>query len=97
MVDSPRVIKGSYFNLKIKESASNALSFRFIISKKVDKRATRRNRIKRIFRASISNLFRGEKKGKQISFIAKADVLGLSQKELQKQLEVVLKKEKILK
>lgn len=97
MVDSSRVIKGSYFNLRIKDRPSDKLSFRFVVSKKVDKRATRRNRIKRISRASLRDLLKSAEEGKEITFTAKAEILDLSQKELQEQLERVFKKEKILK
>jgi ribonuclease P protein component len=82
------------FTLRIKESSGGS-KFVFSISKKIDKRATKRNSIKRLFKASLNNLLK-EKIEKQLLFIIGQEAKKRSQKEIESEIEKVLIKEKII-
>jgi ribonuclease P protein component len=90
----PGDIKARLFNLKVGQVNDNKLIFS--VSKKVDKRATRRNKLRRLFKASLQNLL-GKSSHPNFLFIIKKEAIKIPQKEIESELEKVLKKEKLIK
>lgn len=89
-----KVVRSSLFTLKINEEKDGKV--KFSVSKKVDKRATRRNRIRRLFKASIQNLL-GDIRSNNFLFIIKKEALSQNQQEIESQIKSVFKKEKLIK
>lgn len=69
------------FVLKEKKNGLTINRFGIIISKKIDKRAVVRNKIKRFFRTSLSNLDKKMNKGHDILIIARKGVLDKAKEE----------------
>ncbi len=55
--------------------------FGVVVSKKIDKRAVVRNKIKRIFRNALTDLNRNMMPGHDILFIARKDILNKTKEE----------------
>lgn len=85
------------FSLKFKDNNLLYNRYAFVVSKKTDKHATVRNKIKRLFRSCVEDLDGQIQKGYDMLFILKKEILGkdreiiyssikksLSQKELMK-------------
>ena len=53
---SPKQISGSMFNIKIGQNDQDLNRFAFVVSKKIDMRATARNQIKRKVRGGFEKL-----------------------------------------
>ena len=64
------------FVLRIKENGLTLNRFGIIVSKKIDKRAVVRNKVKRIFRNVLSDLNSNMISGHDILFIVKKTVVG---------------------
>jgi ribonuclease P protein component len=92
-----KVIKTPFFSIKIKNNALGKNRFGFIVSKRVDKRATGRNRLKRVFRASAQHLLGKIEKGKDLLFIITRPSIEKTQQEIEIQIEEALRKEEIIK
>ena len=71
-----------YFNLKIQANTEGGSRFGFIVSKKIDKRATVRNRIKRVLRSCIEESLPKIKHGYDFLFILKKEAVGKSRNDL---------------
>lgn len=71
-----------YFNLKFQINRGNVSRFGFIVSKRIDKRAVVRNRIKRVLRSCIERNTGSIKKGYDFSFIIKNEAVGMNREEL---------------
>ena len=86
-----------YFTLKVTEGPGPEPRFAFLVSKKVDKRAVARNRLKRVFRSFLEENI-GKIKGKHdFIFILKKDALGKSKEELFEKIEEIFRKEEFIK
>lgn len=70
--------------------------FGFVVSAKVDKRAVRRNRGKRLFRESVSLLLPGVRKGVDLVFWLKPKALGATLEEVKELVLKTLKKEQLI-
>lgn len=71
-----------YFNLRIQANKDRASRFGFVVSKKIDKRATVRNRVKRVLRSCIEENLESIKKGYDFSFILKSGAVGTNREQL---------------
>jgi len=83
----------------ILKSLKNGLEisrFAFVVSTKVDKRAIKRNLIKRRLREIIRLRLKKIRPGYDILLIAKKEILDLKYDELEKEVEMLLKKMKLL-
>jgi len=94
-----KLVKGRFFNfLFLKETppSFSSSAFAFIVSKKVEKKATKRNRIKRLLREGVRSLlplFSTEIKG---VFLAKREISGKNLTEIKNELESIFKKENLI-
>jgi len=84
-----KTINSPLFTLKYLESGEKVSKFAFIISKKIDKRAVVRNKIKRQLSKSIENILEKIKTGYNFIFIARKEILGKNQKEIETEVEKI--------
>lgn len=94
---SSRQIKAKYFSLKFSQNGEEVSRFAFVVSKKVDPRATARNEMRRKVRAGIESLLDQVKEGYSFVFYPSKEALGVNSQEIQVELLEILKKEKLLK
>lgn len=71
----------SQFVLKSKENRLTVNRFGIVVSKKIDKRAVVRNKIKRFFRTALANLDSQMSIGHDILLIAKKEILKKTDRE----------------
>ncbi len=90
-LSNPKTYVSSFFNAKIVENQLPYSRFAFIISKKVDKRATARNKIRRRVSEGVEQMIEGLK-GKDILIYPKKEVLDAKQEDVKKEAETFLKK-----
>lgn len=76
--------------------SSGLSKFAFIVSKKIDKRAVKRNQVKRRLAAGVQAFLPKIKSGFKIIFLAKKNILNLTPAELTKEIKSALQKIKIL-
>lgn len=85
------------FILKEKENELTVNRFGIVVSKKVDKRAVGRNKIKRFFRTSLMNLYGEMNPGHDILLIIKKEILSKTKEENLFTIENALRKAGVLK
>ena len=67
-LSNPQNISTPFFRIAVKENTLGHNRFGFVVSKKIDKRAVVRNRLKRVLREIAGQYVRGEK-GQDVLFI----------------------------
>lgn len=83
-----RLIPGKFFSLIVaSRKDSHPSRFAFIISKKIHKKATRRNRIRRLLVESIRSLLPKIKSGQDCVFLVKKSILDKELSVLKKEVE----------
>jgi ribonuclease P protein component len=85
------------FVLKERENGLNLNRFGIIVSKKIDKRAVVRNKIKRILRMTLINLNKKMNQGHDILLIVKKNIINIAKEENQTAIGVVLKRAGLIK
>lgn len=90
-VDTP------YFVLKVGKNNNGFKRFGFVVSKKIDTRATVRNEIKRKLRSCIEQLVEKIEPGNDLAFIFKKEILMLKREEICKNVQDLLKRQQLLK
>lgn len=96
--DKKALFLSSYlFNVRIRENSLLYNRFAVLVSKRIDKRATVRNRIRRLIYIAIEELFKESQKGLDFLFIIKKTAVGKGKKDFFMTIEGLLKKEGFLK
>ncbi len=90
------IYNSPFFVLKIAKNGESLSRFGFVVSKKIDKRATVRNGIKRKIRVCIEVNFDKIKPGYDMLFILKKNILGKTTKEISELTLGQLEKQKLL-
>lgn len=85
------------FTLKTKSNGLNINRFGIVVSKKIDKRAVARNRVKRFFRTALMGLFGKMSAGHDILLIIRQGVLNKTKEENLSAVKDALKKAGIYK
>ena len=85
------------FVLKERENGLLLNRFGIVVSKKIDKRAVVRNKIKRIFRDALLNLNKNMVSGHDILFIAKTGILSKKKEEMHLVIKSALEKTGLMK
>lgn len=85
------------FILKEKKNGLRLNRFGIIVSKKIDKRAVVRNRIKRMLRSSLLDLNKNMMPGHDMLFIVRAGILNKTKEENQEFIKRALGKTRIIK
>ncbi|OGW20113.1 MAG: ribonuclease P protein component [Nitrospirae bacterium GWA2_46_11] len=92
-----RSFKTPYFILKVAKNNLLYNRYGFIVSKKIDKRAVVRNKIKRLIRGGVEDLTIDLKEGYDVVFIAVKNIENLSKEEVKKIQRDLFSKEGLLK
>lgn len=85
------------FLIRVKNNNLNVSRFAVVVSKKIDKRAVGRNKIKRQVRNCIEKLLPNIKEGKDVLIIARADVREKTEEEILLIIKESFEKAKLLK
>lgn len=80
------------FTIKIKKNGLSINRFAVIVSKKIDLRATIRNKVKRLVRIIIEELYKTIDEGYDTLFIAKKGILKKTKNEIHMSIKEVLGK-----
>ena len=91
-LNNSRLLSSPLFILKIKKNGLLFNRFAIIISKKVDKRAVARNRIRRLISSCLEEMYNGLKQGKDTIFIVKKEAINKSREDFFKAIKYVLEK-----
>lgn len=86
-----------FFLLKIAENNLVNNRYRFVISKKIDKRAVIRNKIKRILSSCIEDMFKETKTGYDMLFLAKKEISNVQRDKLCLYIKTILSEKKLIK
>ena len=84
------------FIIKYKKNNLPQIQIGFIVSTRVDKRATARNLIKRRMRGAVRELLPRIKAGQQVLVVARVSAKKLAYAQIKKQLEFAFAKAKII-
>ena len=93
---SPISFSTQTFFLKVKKNNLSFSRFGFVVRKAVDKRATVRNRIRRLFRSCIEEMLPEIASGQDMLFLLKAQVLEMKREDLYNELHDFLKEKNLL-
>ena len=88
---------GSLFTLRYAKSKEKESRFVFIVSKKVNKSAVIRNRIRRQMSEGVADLLTKIKPGYDFLFTAKKNAQGKTTEEVYKEIESSIKKAELIK
>jgi len=91
--------QGKFFDFLFQKSTADFCqpAFAFIVSKKIDKRATKRNRVKRLLREAVRSFLSQIQPGIKGVFLAKKEILEKNFAEIKTEIESVFKKENLFK
>jgi len=84
------------FNVRVSNNGGVTTRFGFVVSKKLDKRAVVRNRLKRRLSSAAEKILKNITKGKDIVIISKKGLGDCQEKELSDSLQNIFRKAKIL-
>jgi ribonuclease P protein component len=90
-----RTLRAKYFTIKISHNSVINSRVGIIVSKRVDKRAVVRNRVRRRIAAIMYELLPGVQAGYDMLFIVNKELIILSQKDLIQEIKLVLSKQGI--
>ncbi len=96
-LSNPKNFKLPLFSLKISKNTLNENRFAFIISKKVDPRATERNTLKRKVRSCIEEIFDSIKPGNDFVFYPTRFAIDRDRSEIMKEIKRIFKENELLK
>jgi len=94
-----KLINGWLFNFLFQKTATDFYppAFAFVVSKKITKKATKRNRVKRLLSEAVRNFLPQIKPGVKGIFLAKKEILEKNFAEVKTEVEAVFKKENLFK
>ena len=87
----------SYFSVKVAKNNLDISRFAFVVSKKIDKRATSRNYVKIKIRSIIEEVFDKIKGGFDFVFYPKQTAIKATREQVQEELEDLFEKNQLLK
>jgi ribonuclease P protein component len=91
------LIKSRYFSVLVSDSISEQPSrFAFIVSTKISKLATKRNKIRRALSASVEKLYEKITPGKNVIFLTKQGIEAVSQDVIDEEVFKVFKYNKLI-
>lgn len=95
--NNSRLISNPLLTIKTKKNGLLLNRFSTIVSKKIDKRAVVRNRIKRLINSCMEELYKNLKQGHDMIIIAKRDAININRQEFCREINLGLKKAGFLK
>ena len=94
---SPRSFSTPYFNLKVAKNNLEVNRFGFVVSKRIDKRATVRNSLKRKIRGVIEEMFDKINIGNDFVFYPKQTAIIATRNEIHGEIKNLFEKNQFLK
>lgn len=92
-----KIIKTPYFSLRLAKNQLDSSRFAFVVSKKIDKRATVRNSLKRKVRSCIEEIFDNIENGYDFIFYPSALTKSTERSLVMDEIKRVIAKENLLK
>lgn len=92
-----RYYKTADFSVRIAKNDAAVSRFGFIVRKSVDKRATARNRARRVLRSCIEEMLPAITKGQDMLFSLEKGIIGKSREEVCGEVTKLLTEKKLLK
>lgn len=89
--------KTPLFSVKIAKNDVDVSRFAFLVRKTVDKRAVKRNRIRRVFRSCIENNLETIVTGYDMLFFLEKGIMEKSYEEVWQKIQLLLKEEHLIK
>lgn len=89
--------KTSNFNLRVSKNNIQASRFGFIVKKSVDKRATVRNRVRRVFRSCIEEMLENVRAGNDMLFSLEKGIIGKERSVIFEEIKKLLTEKRLLK
>ncbi len=86
-----------YFVLRITENDHKDNRYGFLTSKKIDRRATVRNRTKRVLRSCIEEMLENIKTGYDMLFVLKKESVGVAKSNIASSIKTIFNKEGLIK
>ena len=96
-ISNPKNFKSLFFNLKIGENSLGVSRFAFVVSKKIDPRATERNMLRRKVRSCIEEIFDSIRQGNDFIFYPKQEAIRITRGQFLEEVKSFLTREKLLK
>lgn len=90
-----KIISSPLFVLRYQKNNDSEIKCAVVVSKRVDKRAVARNRLKRIFLNIIEDISKNKAMPFNMVFFLKKEVLGKEQNYIKKEIEKILTQVKI--
>jgi len=91
-----RLYHSQSFSLLLAKQSGDS-RFAFVVSKKIDKRAVKRNRVRRLLTESVRSLLPRLKSGMDVIFLAKKEITGRDFSQLSKEVNSMFTKLQLLK
>jgi len=91
-----KALHAPFFSARIKQNNLPFSRFGFVVSKRVDKRATKRNRVRRIASSCIEQMYGKIKGGHDILFFLKKEAVNTKRDIMHKALEASLREKGLL-
>lgn len=92
----PSLARSPFFFLKIAKNDLSYNRFGFVVKKSIDKRATRRNRLKRLLRSCIEELFGQIHSGYDMLFFLEKGIIGKRRDEIYQELRQILTEQRLI-
>lgn len=96
-LNNPKNLKTPFFNLKFGENKLKVNRFAFIISKKIDPKATERNMLRRKVRSCIEEIFDNITVGYDFIFYPSALAKNTKREEILKEINLLFKANRLIK
>jgi len=87
---------GHFFILKTKKNSLSHPRFAFVVSNKKERKAVRRNKIRRLFREAVRNYIPLLREDKDVIFIIKREARGKEYEEIKEEVEKAFKRLKLI-
>ncbi len=90
-----RSVKGSFYFIKVKRNSFFFPRFAFVVPAKFEKKASKRNRIKRVFREAVRSLLPLIKEGSDMIFVIRGQE-NIKLTRVKEEIKELLEKQKLI-
>ena len=97
LLKNPKSYSLTSFNVKVAKNKEEVSHFAFIVSKRIDRRSTARNALKRKLRSCVEEIFDSIRSGNDFIFYPKQEAIKITREQFLEELNCFLTREKLLK